>query len=93
MSSGKKMYKYTVSYLHREYRSKNENFTKESHMDEAQTQKCWTKRASPRKQYIIGYHFLQPSKQAKLSSILFRHPHVYDIFFFKQRNNKDTFLD
>ena len=40
MSSGKKMYKYTVSYLHREYRTKNENFTKENHMDEAQTQKC-----------------------------------------------------
>lgn len=40
MSSGKKMYKYTVSYLHREYRSKNENLTKENHMDEAQTQKC-----------------------------------------------------
>lgn len=57
MSSNKRMYTYTVSYLHREYRSENENF-KENLMDEAQTQKCWAKRVSPSKQYITGYHFL-----------------------------------
>lgn len=56
-------------------------FIKLNNTDESQTQKCGAKCISPRKMYIIGYHFLYCSKEAKLSNTLFRQSYVCNKIF------------